>query len=73
MGIIDVVIVLTVIVLLGLCVRSFVKRGSECSSCASGSSCSAHATGEGSCSAAQDMLAHASAALSSTDRAAGGR
>lgn len=73
MGIIDVVIVLTVIVLLGLCVRSFVKGGSECSSCASGSSCSAHATGEGSCSAAQDMLAHASAALSSTDRAAGGR
>ncbi len=73
MGIADVVIVLAVIALLGLCVRSFVKGGSECSGCASGASCSARATGKGSCSAAQDMLARANAALGSADRATEGK
>ena len=72
MGLADVVIVLAVIALLGLCVRSFVTGGSECSGCASGASCSARATGKGSCSAAQDMLARANAALDSAGRAAGG-
>ncbi len=60
----NVIIVSVVIALFALCIRSIARaKGGDCSSCGSSGSCSAHKTGQGSCSVAQKMVEHADAAL----------
>lgn len=60
----DIVILAAVAAAVVLCVRHLIRSNKDgCSDCGSASSCSAYETGAP-CSAAEDMLRHADAALS---------
>ncbi|MBP3884476.1 MAG: FeoB-associated Cys-rich membrane protein [Olsenella sp.] len=64
MGLVDIVIIAAVAAALAFCVRRLARGGAGgCGDCASSSSCSARATGEGTCRVAKDMVARADAAL----------
>ena len=62
---INVIIVAAVAAVLFLCVRSIVKGDGECSDCASGSTCTARATGKGHCEVSQGMMADVDKAFKS--------
>lgn len=69
MGPIDFVIVAAVLALVALAIRSLAKGGHNgCSSCSSGAGCRKAGMSGASCPAASDMVARASAAVSSKDR-----
>ncbi len=64
MGLVDIVIVVAVAAAVAFCVRRLAKGGAGgCGDCGSRSTCTARATGEGTCKVAQDMVAKADAAL----------
>jgi hypothetical protein len=64
MSLIDIVIICAVAVAVVLSVRRLARHASgQCGECASGSTCCAKKTGEGSCKVAKDMVDKADAAL----------
>ncbi|OFK23572.1 MULTISPECIES: hypothetical protein [Olsenella] len=65
----DVLVIAAVAVALGLSIRAVIRGSSDCCDCASGKGCAAHASHQGRCPAAKDMVANAEKALGKAHKA----